>query len=477
LKLADEKVLITESTLDNIGEAIREKNGESDLYYPNQMPAAIRRIQTGGGGSGSVVAVFPVLLSGEHIADIVVDGDRFALYAPEPIEYTPGTGIEISQSGVVSVSEALRTTISGKAEQTALDNAVAALTASVASKQNLLIPGDGITITGNTISATEVEANPQGTPTDELNTIRIGSDIFEIVGGGSGGSGYTATMLYDGTEASSLQSQITLSDSWKNYDALYFEGMFNGEAHFGNIIPKETLQRSIGMYVGALSFSSSYIGLNTLNNDGVTLSFYGQNVNKVTAVYGLKYGSGGSSGGGSYSEEIIFTGTNSDSSPITLLKDINGFDLLEFVVAYTDHKTTGSFQIPVKYFVDHYQYSQFSSIASTDNLTITLAGSEWFRIARGQTDTQLQFMKGNNFYLKSVIGIKTGGSGGGGASAVSDLTDVSLSSLANGQILKWNSTTQKWENANESGGGSSLPFDVVINSNDNGIDIVYDDGT
>lgn len=44
-------------------------------------------------------------------------------------------------------------------------------------------------------------------------------------------------------------------------------------------------------------------------------------------------------------------------------------------------------------------------------------------------------------------------SGGGGASAVSDLTDVSLNNLANGQILKYNSTTQKWENANESGGG------------------------
>lgn len=43
----------------------------------------------------------------------------------------------------------------------------------------------------------------------------------------------------------------------------------------------------------------------------------------------------------------------------------------------------------------------------------------------------------------------------GGASAVSDLTDVDLTSLSNGQILKYNSTNQKWENANESGGGGS----------------------
>lgn len=40
-----------------------------------------------------------------------------------------------------------------------------------------------------------------------------------------------------------------------------------------------------------------------------------------------------------------------------------------------------------------------------------------------------------------------------GASAVSDLTDVNLNNLANGEILKYNSTTQKWENTEESGGG------------------------
>lgn len=42
----------------------------------------------------------------------------------------------------------------------------------------------------------------------------------------------------------------------------------------------------------------------------------------------------------------------------------------------------------------------------------------------------------------------------GGASAINDLTDVDLSNLANGQILKYNSTTQKWENAN--GGGTTV---------------------
>lgn len=41
-------------------------------------------------------------------------------------------------------------------------------------------------------------------------------------------------------------------------------------------------------------------------------------------------------------------------------------------------------------------------------------------------------------------------------SSLSGLSDVSLSSLTNGQILKYNSTTEEWENADESGGGTTV---------------------
>lgn len=39
---------------------------------------------------------------------------------------------------------------------------------------------------------------------------------------------------------------------------------------------------------------------------------------------------------------------------------------------------------------------------------------------------------------------------------VEDLNDVSVSNVSNGQVLKYNSTSQKWENANESGGGAEI---------------------
>lgn len=51
---------------------------------------------------------------------------------------------------------------------------------------------------------------------------------------------------------------------------------------------------------------------------------------------------------------------------------------------------------------------------------------------------------------------------------LNDLSDVSLSSPTNGQVLKYNSTTQKFENQNESGGGGGSY------TAGNGIDITND---
>lgn len=59
-----------------------------------------------------------------------------------------------------------------------------------------------------------------------------------------------------------------------------------------------------------------------------------------------------------------------------------------------------------------------------------------------------------------------GGGGGGGASALSQLTDVALSSLSDGQILIYDSTLQMWKNANQGGGGgSSITYGYINPSN------------
>lgn len=49
-----------------------------------------------------------------------------------------------------------------------------------------------------------------------------------------------------------------------------------------------------------------------------------------------------------------------------------------------------------------------------------------------------------------------------GASSLAGLTDVNISGVTNGQVIKYNSVTQKWENDDESGGGGILPHLIVI---------------
>ena len=61
--------------------------------------------------------------------------------------------------------------------------------------------------------------------------------------------------------------------------------------------------------------------------------------------------------------------------------------------------------------------------------------------------------------------------------SIADADDVSLTSLANNQILKYNSTTQKWENASGGGGGASDLADlgdVALSTPSNGQVLMYD---
>lgn len=45
------KVTVNESTLINIADAIREKEGSGNVYYPSEMGEAIRNLPSGGGGN------------------------------------------------------------------------------------------------------------------------------------------------------------------------------------------------------------------------------------------------------------------------------------------------------------------------------------------------------------------------------------------------------------------------------------------
>lgn len=80
---------------------------------------------------------------------------------------------------------------------------------------------------------------------------------------------------------------------------------------------------------------------------------------------------------------------------------------------------------------------------------------------------------------KTIIGaineVAQGG-GGGGSSTLAGLTDVDITTPTNNQVLKYNSSTNKWENG--SGGGTTAGLgdlsDVTLTTPTNGQTLVYD---
>lgn len=72
----------------------------------------------------------------------------------------------------------------------------------------------------NIPQGTEVVANPAGTASTQLNKLQVGNDIYSIPSGGGGGS-YSETTLY--TNSGTSRENIALSDSYSNYNQIYFE--------------------------------------------------------------------------------------------------------------------------------------------------------------------------------------------------------------------------------------------------------------
>lgn len=69
-------------------------------------------------------------------------------------------------------------------------------------------------------------------------------------------------------------------------------------------------------------------------------------------------------------------------------------------------------------------------------------------------DNDTKYVAGDNITITEVDGENV--ISATDTDAIEDLTDVELDNLSNGQILKYNLTSQKWENANESGGSGNL---------------------
>lgn len=102
--------------------------------------------------------------------------------------------------------------------------------------------------------------------------------------------------------------------------------------------------------------------------------------------------------------------------------------------------------------------AKFMTIAAFENLFNAIASDGSTKVnypyAANVVSIKAMFGLWTDQYL-SALGLNSSG-GGGGATSLVDLLDVSISNPSNGQALVYNSTTQKWENQNVSGGGGTV---------------------
>ena len=160
---------------------------------------------------------------------------------------------------------------------------------------------------GNGGGGTTVIANPTGTPTDELNSIQIGNDIYEIASGGSGGgSGYTKTTLYEWDGTSVASGDISLSDNIENYDLIEIISGYASTSdtasttdvidsqYFINNFPYGSKTNSDPHYlVNIWSPNTGFsLGVGVTGSNSLATWFH-NGPTGIKAVYGLKFEGGG----------------------------------------------------------------------------------------------------------------------------------------------------------------------------------------
>lgn len=141
---------------------------------------------------------------------------------------------------------------------------------------------------------TTVIPNPGGTPEEDLETIQIGTSVFSIPSGGSGG---TLTLLAGSVDSILSIGQHILSDSLENYDSILVCVCYQNYTETGlppaeypiDAIKEQATDRSYAHYAYLGYCDFKYIDDNTIE----ILRYSGVS---ITAIYGIKYGGGSGAG-------------------------------------------------------------------------------------------------------------------------------------------------------------------------------------
>lgn len=382
-------------------------NVDTDLYAPN------------GGGGGSTVSIDRKVSTGENFADITIDGVTTSLYATNTT-YSNFTGTDGTAAGTNGL-----------------------VPAPTASDTNKYLKSDGTWAT--------VSGGGGASSLDDLSDVNITTPLDSQI------------LKYDGTSQEWVNSIIDA-----NAYAYYLNnGNIGGGSSSSTWTTLPLLQSMTNGFYIAYSNDSGTTGTSMFEWSGTSLTIttgsiqYRIDQDSVTAtnytgawrdIY-LSIIKLGSESGGEYERTPLYITPITTVGEVTLDDEITNYDDIEFIVS--GNGTTGVFRCNTTEFINSFP-NVASPTTSTPHFLLSPYASMYCRSIMGTDNNKINIFDISNVEIESIYGIKYGSGGGGGASTLEDLTDITITTPSNGQVLKYNSTSQKWENGTGGGGNANM---------------------
>ena len=245
---------------------------------------------------------------------------------------------------------------------------------------------------------TEVIPNPIEPATGTLTKIQIDDTVYNIAGSGGGGGPSRVDLLY--TNSGTTFDNITLSQAYTNYDIICFTVMTDlaeNDEKTSTFFGKDQLQVNDYIRLHGSTTTSNWLKYQIESTTGFS-KVAAATSEYVSTVYGIKLGGGSQ-------------------------------------VSVTPEYSTGTLLATV----------------SIDNVDTEIYAAPEYELPIAGASTLGGIKVGSGLSIDSSTGVLSA-TGGGGATELDDLTDVSIDdqTLANGQVLKYNGTN--WVNAADGGG-------------------------
>lgn len=386
------------------------------------------------GGTKKVSAGF----INDIVSDVQVDGTSVVDGGVAEIDLsgkqdtlTAGSNIQIAQDGTISATD---TTYTAGTNVQINNNVISATDTTYTAGTNVQIDNGVISATDTTYTAgTNVQINN--------GVISATDTTYSAFGGATAGA--------DGSSGLVPQPLIADKDKFLKGDGTW-DTIQPGASALDDLTNVDITSPTNGQVLKYDSTNQEWVNANESGGGGASAVADLTDVNLTSLANGqiLKYDStsqkwinSDESGGGNLSYETVFSGSKSTSawsSPLVFNEfDVTACDIIRITAAHDSYSYT--------WLIDT------SLIPLTGGNTLHIYGEVYCN--RDDTELQMYVSTGHTLEVSKIESVI---SGGGGASVVADLTDVDLTNLSNGQILKYDATNQKWINADEGGGSTEV---------------------